>query len=203
MGFVNLNMGIKEGWHAFYKFMKKDTWASLAVTLFIAFLVIKFIFFPVLSLLTGTSLPLVIVESCSMYHDEYGEGGLKAVLDNSVYSNRGINYETSGNWNFRGGMNKGDVVFVIGAGSTEVGDVLIFDSNRGEAHPIIHRIVGIDSETGETTTKGDHNSAIYPFDKNIKKDQLVGKAVFRIPLVGWAKLIFFEKSRDPEDRGFC
>jgi hypothetical protein len=196
-------MGIKKSWDNFCKFMKKDTWASLAVTLLIAFLVIKFIFFPVLSFLTGTALPLVIVESCSMYHDEYGEEGLEKVLENSIYSDYYLDYVGVGDWNFRGGMNKGDVVFVVGRGSTEVGDIIIFDSNGGAAHPIIHRVIDIDSKTGEITTKGDGNPEIYSFDRNIQENQLVGKAIFKIPIVGWAKLIFFEASRDPRERGLC
>ena len=194
---------MKKSLDNFLKFLKKDSWASLVVTLFIAFLVIKFIFFPVLSFLTGTPLPLVIVESCSMYHDEYGEAGLEAVLENSIYSDYGIDYENVEDWNFRNGMNKGDVVFVIGKGSTDVGDIVVFDSNGGATHPIIHRVINIDSETGAITTKGDHNSVIGGSEKDFSEEKLMGKAVFRIPLAGWAKLIFFEGSRRPQDRGFC
>ena len=57
---------IKRMWH----FLKEDTWQSLGVFLLLALLFIKFIFFPTLAFITGTQLPLVIVESCSMYHDK-------------------------------------------------------------------------------------------------------------------------------------
>ena len=56
----------------FWNFLQEDSWPSFFATLVIAFVVIKFVFFPGLSFLTGSSLPLVIVESCSMYHHEDG-----------------------------------------------------------------------------------------------------------------------------------
>ena len=54
----------------FWRFLKKDTWQSWIVSLILAFVFIKFIFFPVLSWVFATSLPLVVVESCSMYHPD-------------------------------------------------------------------------------------------------------------------------------------
>src|SRR3989344_9428569 len=56
-------------------------------------LFIKLIFFPLLSLTTGTSLPLAIVESCSMYH----KGNLLSDFDSwwlnheEKYTELGIN----------------------------------------------------------------------------------------------------------------
>ena len=62
-------MKIFDWWKKFWKFLKKDTWQSWVVSLILAFIIIKFIFFPGLSFVMGTSLPLVVVESCSMYHE--------------------------------------------------------------------------------------------------------------------------------------
>ena len=53
----------------FWNFLKKDTWQSWIVSIILIIVFIKFIFFPVLSLLTGSPLPLVVIESCSMYHE--------------------------------------------------------------------------------------------------------------------------------------
>lgn len=186
---------------SFWSFLKKDTWQSILVSLFLAFIFIRFIFFPILSFFTGTSLPLVIVESCSMHHYEKG---FEEIFTGGVYSSYGVNINDTDEWSFKNGLNKGDIIFVVGPKNLEVGDVMIFDSLGGAAHPIIHRII---SETdGIYTTKGDNrltNYGIASFEKNIKEDQLIGEAVFRIPLLGWVKLIFFDWKNPSNRRGFC
>ena len=183
-------------WEKFWKFLKKDSWASFAITLLIAFVIIKFIFFPGLSLITGTSLPIVIVESCSMYHHE---AGFENTFTSPIYGQYGINIQDTGSWDFQNGFSKGDLIFVVRAKDIEVGEVIIF--SRGEGTPIIHRVV----EVGDTTytTKGDNNPESYHFDKNIREEQIIGKALFKIPAVGWVKLIFFELGRPPAERGLC
>ena len=179
-------------------FLKEDSWPSFFVTLLLAFIIIKFIFFPGLSLITGTNLPLVIVESCSMYHHE---NGFEKIFESSVYSNYGINLEDSDDWIFQSGFSKGDVIFVIGAKNVEIGDVIIF--NGGAQYPLIHRVIG---NGNSYSTKGDNyktNSRQLNSEKNIPENQLIGKALFKIPFIGWAKLIFFEGGRNPNERGMC
>ncbi len=61
-------MPIKESLKKFWKFLNEDTWQSWLVSLVLIVIIIKFIFFPTLSFITQTPLPLVVVESCSMYH---------------------------------------------------------------------------------------------------------------------------------------
>jgi hypothetical protein len=48
--------------------------------------------------------------------------------------------------------------------------------------------------TNETfiSTKGDNNQGQLSVEKNIINQQIVGRAVFRIPKLGWGKLIFVE-----------
>lgn len=178
--------------------MQEDSWPSFAVTLLLAFIIIKFIFFPGLSLVTGANLPLVIVESCSMYHYE---NGFEKIFESPVYENYEISLEDSFKWAFQNGLNKGDVVFVVGAKNIEIGDVIIF--HGGAHHPLIHRVV----EAGDSyATKGDNyktNSRQLPSEKDISEEQLIGKALFRVPFVGWIKLIFFEFGRPIENRGIC
>lgn len=189
---------IKKAWNKTRAFLEKDSWQSFIVTLLLAFVIIKFAFFPGLSLITGTSLPLVIVESCSMYHQE---PGFDNTFSSPIYEKYGIKLEDSKDWNFNNGFSKGDIIFVVGAKNIEIGDVIIF--NGGEAHPLIHRVVQADDNYA---TKGDNyktNSGQLGAEKNISEDQLVGKALFRVPFVGWAKLIFFEAGREPRDRGMC
>lgn len=189
---------IKESLRRFWKFLKKDSWASFAVTLLIAFIVIKFIFFPGLSLITGTSLPIVIVESCSMYHQD---PGFENTFTSPVYEKYGINIGDTKGWDFPNGFSKGDLIFVVGAKNIEIGDVIIF--HGGTANPLIHRVV----KAGETySTKGDNyktNSQQLASEMNIQEEQIIGKALFKIPAVGWAKLIFFESNRPVGERGLC
>jgi len=185
----------------FWKFIRTDSWASLIVSLILAFLIIKFIFFPLLSLATGASLPLVIVESCSMYHAD----GMEWVFQSSVYEDYNLSLDDAENWGFINGLNKGDIIFVVGAKTEDlkIGDIIIFEG--GQAHPIIHRVISI-NEDGTITTKGDNfktNSGLLDAEKSIKPEQIIGKAVFKIPFLGWVKLIFFEYSHPIESRGFC
>jgi signal peptidase I len=183
----------------FWDFLQKDTWASLILTLFIAFILIKFLFFPGLSFLTGTSLPLVIVESCSMYH--FDDGFEKIFAENSLYNDKLINLEDTDSWDFQNGFSKGDVIFVVGAENIEVGDVIIF--NGGSRYPLIHRVISAGKTYG---TKGDNyktNSNQLPSEKTINDEAVVGRALFKIPTIGWVKLIFFESSRNNGNRGFC
>ncbi|MDP2947530.1 MAG: hypothetical protein Q8N88_05440 [Nanoarchaeota archaeon] len=183
----------------FRDFLREDSWLSLIVVLGIAFLVIKFFFFPLLSFLTGSSLPLVIVESCSMHH--YENGFEKIFETSEVYAKNNISLKDTGNWIFQDGFNKGDIIFVVGADNIEVGDVIIFEA--GARYPLIHRIVNIDENY---QTKGDNymtNSKQLSVEKKISENQVLGKALFRIPYAGWIKLIFFEFGRSSNERGFC
>ena len=188
---------IKIYWKKFWDFLHKDSWFSFLVVLLIAFIIIKFVFFPGLSLVTGTGLPLVIVESCSMYHHE---NGFEKTFESPIYSEEGILLEDTKNWDFQNGLKKGDIIFVVGAKNLEVGDVIIF--NGGANHPLIHRLIS----TNVYSTKGDNyktNSKQLDPEKQIPEEEIIGKALFRIPYVGWAKLIFFENSRHPSERGLC
>jgi len=185
-------------WKKFWVFLKKDSWASFAVTLLLAFVIIKFVFFPGLSLITGTGLPLVIVESCSMYHHD---AGFDNTFESDVYEDYGLSLADTDNWIFQNGFNKGDVIFVVGAKNVEVGDVIIF--NGGAQHPLIHRVVEVDDGYA---TKGDNyktNAKQLSMEKDISEEQVIGKALFKVPFIGWAKLIFFEASRSPHERGLC
>jgi|SRR3989344_1753108 len=182
---------IKKFWH----FLKQDTWKSWIVSLVLAFIFIKFIFFPLLSWVFLTPLPLVVVESCSMYHQDSFDSWW---LRNGVwYEAHGIDKEEFEGLNFKNGLNKGDIILVSGRGSYNRGDILIFNSQY--RYPLIHRLVRIDPYD----TKGDNNFAQLPEESNIEEDQFVGKAIGRIPGIGWIKLIFFEGAKPSGQRGFC
>jgi len=191
-----------------YLLWKDNTWKGWIFSIIILFIFIKLIFFPVLSLLTGTSLPLAIVESCSMYHD----GNLLSDYDTwwqeheTKYNSFDIDKKTFENFIFKNGFNKGDILFVTGANpeKIKIGDVIIF--NAGRQNPLIHRVIDIKKENGEYvfSTIGDNNNGQLSIEKEIKQEQLIGKASFKLaPYLGWAKLIFFEGVRPQSERGFC
>ncbi len=183
----------------FWEFLKEDSLKSLIVTLILAFILIKFAIFPTLSFITGSTLPIVIVESCSMYHDEAGFEGTFTKPD--VYNDYNLGLEDTEDWIFPNGLKKGDIIFVVGPKNIEIGDIIIFIGNA--RHPIIHRVM---DDTEPYATKGDNyktNSQQLASEKQIYDEQLIGKAVFRIPYLGWIKLIFFDWQFKPEQRGFC
>ncbi len=178
-------------WHS-------DSLLSWVVALALAFITVKYIFFPILSLMTGTQLPLVVVESSSMEHPGSFVGNVIGAEDNvelwweekgNWYEERDIGINEAESWPLRTGFDKGDIMVVYGRFEPKVGDVIIFNANT--QHPIIHRIINI-KEDGTLETKGDNNNAQLPIEKNVPEGTVIGKAVFRIPKLGWLKLIFVE-----------
>ena len=212
MDFKEAKNKIKKSWNWVWH---SDSIWSWIVALAIIYIAIKFIFFPGLSLLFGTSLPLAGVESSSMDHqiarDDHNILNLcgKIKDENSIDFNQ--YWETCGNWYeerditkeqfsefpLKDGFKKGDIIVVWGRFKPKIGDIIIFKVNPGSTapRPIIHRIVSID-EQGTIQTKGDHNAKqltssnnIYKTDETrISQNQIIGKAVVKIPLFGWPKI---------------
>jgi len=206
---MNLKKEVKKFWKKFlFLLWKDDSLKGWIFSIIFIFVFIKIIFFPLLSLATGTVLPLAIVESCSMYHDgnllsNYGEwwDGHE-----EKYSKFEIEKNRFEDFTLRNGFNKGDILFILGtkAEKLEVGDVIIFDASAN--NPVIHRIIDMENVDGDLffSTIGDNNGGQLSFEKNINSDQIIGKAVFKIfPYVGWIKLIFFEIDKSISQKGFC
>lgn len=200
----------KKSFSKFWNLLWKDDslkgwiFSILFITLFILL-----IFFPLLRLVTGTSLPLAIVESCSMYH----QGNLFSNFDNwwerhdPKYSDFIINKLDFENFPMKNGFSKGDILFIVGTEPKDVeeGDIIIFSTEQ-YPNPIIHRVIDIDEENGQFvfSTIGDNNNDQLSVEEEIPGEAIVGKAVFRIvPYAGWVKLIFFENFRPEGERGFC
>lgn len=197
-------MEFKDSLKKLWEFLKADTWQSWLVSLVLLVVFIRFIFFPVLSLATGTPLPLVIVESCSMYHsgnfDEFWN------QQGAWYESRGITKQQFADFPFKNGLNKGDIIIVLGRTEVSLGDVIIF--NAGSKYPLIHRVVDLEP----LGTKGDHNfdqitaptNSAGIDETNISPGNVVGEAKVKIiPLLGWIKLIWYEPFKSPQERGFC
>lgn len=199
----------KNFWKNFWNvFWREDTFKGWLISVIFLFIVIKGLFFPILTLTTGTTLPLVIVESCSMYH----EGNLFSNYDswwqdhNSKYTKFEITKENFKDFILKKGFNKGDILFITKAKpeKLEIGDIIIFNANY--RNPIIHRIIKIEqTDQGLIfATIGDNNNGQLTIEKQISEEKLVGKASAKIvPYIGWIKLIFFEKTKSASERGFC
>lgn len=191
---INIKEATKKFWHFLWK--EDSIWSWIASIIF-AFVIVKFIFFPVLSLILGAQMPLVIVESESMTHNTGFFGDTLSLTSNfnefwkesgRWYEANNITQEQASSWNFRTGIDMGDIVVVSRAKNLKVGEVIIFNANQ--KHPIIHRIVSIEEKNNEKiySTKGDNNPAQLIIEKEIKESQIIGKALARIPKVGWVKL---------------
>jgi hypothetical protein len=193
----------------FWAFLKEDSWPSMIVSLILLVLIIKLIFFPTLSFITSSPLPLVVIESCSLYHETDFDNWWEKQA--AWYGSKNITKELFETFHYRNGLNKGDIIFVWGRTNYEIGDIIIFDPNSDSTarHPIIHRIV----EENPIGTKGDHNpgqlvsnshSNPQNIDEtNIPEKNILGKATLRIPALGWIKLIFFEPFKPQRERWFC
>lgn len=184
----------------FWNFLWNDeSITGWLVSLIIIFVVIKFLLFPALSLVLGTGLPLVVVESSSMSHDAFIFGEFDSWwLDSSNsewYLDRSINMSEASRWSLKSGFEKGDIIMLVGVSpqNLEVGDVIVFDA--GQTNPIIHRIIGITvGRDGSLvfSTKGDNNIDMIPQDRNISEDKVIGKALIKVPKLGWVKLLLVD-----------
>ncbi len=201
----SIKKSLKNFWWILWK---DDSFKGWAFSVVFLFLFIKFLFFPFLSLVTGTSLPLAIVESCSMYHS----GGLFSNFDSwwenheDKYNEFSITQQNFLNFPLKKGFNKGDILFIVRANPEKLkeGDIIIFNANQ--KNPIIHRIVDIKEIDGKRyfSTMGDNNREQIGFEEEISEEKLMGKAVFRLaPYLGWIKLLFYDWQKSSSERGFC
>lgn len=165
----------------------EDTVLSFLVNAILIVLIGKFILFPVAGLVMGTDLPAVAVISNSMDHggqsfdtwwDNNGEG----------YDNFNITKSNFRKYDNYDGFSKGDVLIVKGYTSYNLGDVIVYHTTA-RTNPIIHRIVGF-NETYQT--KGDANNGQILFEKAIDPAQVSGKAILKIPYLGWPKVWLVE-----------
>jgi signal peptidase I len=200
----------KKCWHFFWH--SDSGWSWLANVL-VAFLLIRFMVYPLLGLILGTSFPIVAVVSESMEHGLH-QGILcgralpefKESFDNywqacgPWYEQVGITQSQFRQFPLAQGFNKGDVIILWRANrnNVHVGDILVFQGSRPQ--PIIHRIVKTTEENGNYfyQTKGDHNGDILEGDfgeQRIEESRILGKGIIRIPYLGWMKIIFVDAVR--------
>ncbi|MBT3262173.1 signal peptidase I [Candidatus Woesearchaeota archaeon] len=178
-----------------------DSITSWIVNIILAFVIIKFLFYPALGLVLGTTHPIVAVVSSSMEHDliydqlteDYIICGKHFDIDKHInfnsyweicgdlYEDRNIDQAKFSKFKMKNGFNMGDIIFLSSKKTINQGDIPVYWSGR--VYPIIHRVVAV-NET-HIVTKGDHNSGV---DAPVQKDKIIGKALFKIPYLGWIKI---------------
>lgn len=183
-----------------YFIWEDESLLSWLVNIVLAFLLIRFIFYPLVGLVMGTSFPIVAVVSSSMTHTN-GDDWLnntaycpQICTQADWYSKMNISVSEFDNFSFRSGFNKGDIIFVRGVDpySIRVGDVIIF--NAGKSYPIIHRVVNIYEKNGDLyfETKGDNNPGqiIDPQlnEKAVSASSVIGVGMGRLPYFGYLKI---------------
>jgi hypothetical protein len=191
---------LKAVWHFIWV---EDSWLSWIVNVFLAFIIIKFLVYPGLGLALGTSHPIVAVVSSSMEHpvsfeEWWTEPSCCANSDchtklsqGMILEKQGINEDEFLDFPFTNGFNKGDIMILYSPKNIAIGDVLTFMA-PGRSDPIIHRVIAVNKQGEQITyqTKGDNNCASADFENFVTKEQAIGKAVWRVPLLGWIKIGF-------------
>ncbi len=179
----------KEIWYFIWEDNSIYSWL---VNIVLAFVLIKFIVYPMLSMILSTSFPIVAVVSSSMEHRlEFDAwwGNNK-----NWYQSAGITKEEFLSYPMRNGFNKGEIIFLIGKQPKDIkrGDIIVFRSGRPD--PIIHRVVKFKQINGEFifSTKGDNNKGqlkdFFVDETTIHQSQVIGVSVFRIPWLGYVKI---------------
>ncbi len=194
----------KKYWKLFWNFIWDDDsiWSWLA-NVAIAFVLIKFLVYPGLGLVFGTTHPIVAVMSSSMEHgnefDNWWQND-EAVCQERVlcyqqdyYQQYNISKSQFTDFKFKNGFNTGDIMVIVGVSNPnnlKVGDVIVYWAT--EPIPIIHRVIKKWNEGNEVyfTTKGDNNPTTNYNENKISNKLVVGKAVFRVPYLGWVKIGF-------------
>lgn len=197
---------LKKTW---YFIWYDDSMASWVINLLLAFVIIKYLVYPGLGLIFSTSFPIVAVVSESMEHpggfDEWWHSEAYCghhtcqvqcmCTQQDWYLGHNISKDFFKSYPFSNGFNKGDIMVLFGveAKDVKIGQVIVFDANK--EYPIIHRVIRIRNEEKiYFETKGDHNKNYIDDGRlnemAVSESQLLGKAVFRIPLLGYVKIWF-------------
>lgn len=181
-------------WHFLYE---DDSLMSWIVNVILAFIIIKFIFYPGMGAILGTTHPVVAVVSGSMEHDGNFDAWWSQHAD--LYNRLNITKEEFKDYPFPNGFNKGDIMILKGQEVDEIkrGDIIVAYWPKRQA-PIIHRVVHTTQDDANPVfvTKGDANAAIGPEEQDIRPPEIVGYAqtgkgsvaIGKIPFLGYLKI---------------
>ncbi len=147
------------------------------------------ILYPGLGGLLGTTHPLITVSSTSMEHNASFDTWWER--HEEFYLKHNITKEQFRYYPFSDGLNKGDLIVVLGRDSDqlETGDVVAF--TQGRDVPLVHRIVDRNGSAFETRGDGNEEQLLSDAvnEYNITPDELHGEAIIRVPYVGYIKLL--------------
>lgn len=188
MDWVTAKKHLKKFWWFIWE--DDSIWSWIA-NVILAFVLIKFVVYPLLGLILSTSHPIVAVVSGSMEHD--GSFDEWWASQQEWYSENGISMEQFRDFSFRNGFNKGDIMVLKGYDPSRinVGDIIVFTANKPD--PIIHRVVAKWNSDGKIhfQTKGDFNHGFANVgEEDILQERVIGRALFRIPYIGYVKIAF-------------
>ena len=180
-------------------------WFGNVIYLILGF-IIAYSFNLFLGYALNTQTPVVAVFSCSMEHNTFNnwfcnlksnevcgkdENGYDTTnfddywkLCGSWYESQNISKNNFESFSSNDGLEVGDMIIVLNTNDFKVGDIIIFDTDFRK-YPIIHRIY---ADGSKILTKGDNNSGPDSFEKT----KIHGKAILKIPLLGWVKILFTE-----------
>lgn len=134
----------------FWHFLWEDNsvWSWIA-NIILAFLIIRFVVYPGLGWMLGTTHPIVAVVSNSMEHNNQ-QFSKWFEQRQEFYNLYGIDEASFSSFDMRNGFNKGDIIFLVGedAADIDIGDIIVFnayqfDASTGRLVPvdIIHRVI--------------------------------------------------------------
>jgi signal peptidase I len=150
----------------------------------VAAFAIAWICYQLLSLATGTALPIVAVVSDSMYHTDSFDNWWENRGDFYELQNINISKEEFQAFTVSNGLSRGDLLFVVNQ-PPKIGDIVIYEK-REQGISIVHRLIGRQGQS--YLIKGDNN---YIADAPVSQSQIVGKVVFAVPLLGYPRFLLF------------
>jgi len=164
---------------------QRSSFLVRAMIIFLIFVAGILIIFLNLPLIFRGYLTLTVVESSSMSHQiDFNEYW---TAYGNWYEENNISKQQFSEFPLKNGFNKGDVIIVWKTSELKIGDIITFKKAFDSKKPIIHRIVSIDKQ-GIIQTKGDNTRNQSKSETNITQNQIIGKAILKIPLLGWPKI---------------
>jgi signal peptidase I len=146
--------------------------------------IIAWLVYQLLSMATGTALPIVSVVSDSMYHTSHFDNWWSG--SQTLYAAYNISEARFKTFLAPNGLSRGDLLVVIKPDNPKIGDIMIYNK-FGSDFTIVHRLVAIREDA--YIVKGDNNRAA---DPPVAKEYVVGKVILAVPLLGYPRLLLHQ-----------
>ncbi len=195
MNKLNIKVILRKIW--FFIWEDNSIW-SWIINIILAFVIIKFLVYPGLGFILGTTHPIVAVVSSSMEHPEPGfdDWWIRSCQDikqKDIYSKYGIGKPMFLGFDYTNGFNRGDIMLLRSPENIKIGDIIVF-TTIVRPEPIIHRVIQVKESANKISykTKGDNNCGSADFEQSVSQDAVIGRTLFKVPLLGWIKIGFVE-----------